>query len=252
MSATKTQAFVLRTQDYRDTSALANFYTRDHGKIHGIIKGIRDTRYRFGSTLEPFSLNEILFYRRRRGGGDLHQVTQVDALDLFPRIREDLERLSYASYFTELLDTLVEGESPSTEVFDLFKGSLFFLASGASPRRSARIFELKLLDLLGFMPEIKACVGCRAENPDPAYFHIASGGICCKNCVPDSSSRMPVSRGTLNFLEHVRRSNVQALYNVKVSQEVGEELEKVLRRFVDFHLPGKLKSVVFLEEMGFN
>ena len=68
MSATKTLAFTLKTQDYRDTSLLGYFYTRDHGKVRGIVKGIRDTRARFGSTLEPFSLNEILFYKRRKGG----------------------------------------------------------------------------------------------------------------------------------------------------------------------------------------
>ncbi len=65
MSAIKTQAFILKTQVYRDTSLLGDFYTRDHGRIKGVIKGIRDTRARFGSTLEPFSLNEILFYKKK-------------------------------------------------------------------------------------------------------------------------------------------------------------------------------------------
>src|SRR3989338_3791400 len=102
MSATKTYAFVLNTQDYRDTSLLGDFYTRDHGRIRGIVKGIRDTRARFGSTLEPFSLNEILFYKRKRGG-DLHLVTQVDMMDEFPGVRDDLERLAAGAYCIELL-----------------------------------------------------------------------------------------------------------------------------------------------------
>ncbi len=225
MSATKTQAFVLRTQDYRDTSLLGRFYTRDYGKIHGIVRGIRDARGRFGSTLEPFSLNEILFYRRRRGG-DLHQVTHVDLLNLFPEVREDLERLSYASYFIDLLDQMVEPEDPNPGIFDLLSDSLLFLTSGASPRRCARIFEVKLLGFLGLMPDIGDFVQAAPVR------------------------RVAPSRGTLNFLEHVKRSvEIKDLYRVKVSQEVGEELEKVLRQFVDFHLSHKLKSVVFLEKM---
>ena len=91
MSATKNQAFILKTQDYRDTSILGDLYTKDYGRIRGIVKGIRDTRARFGSTLEPFSLNEILFYRRRKGG-DLHLVTHVELTDLFQDVREDLAR----------------------------------------------------------------------------------------------------------------------------------------------------------------
>ncbi len=254
MSATKTLAFVLSTQDYRDTSLLGSFYTKDFGKIRGIVKGIRDARGRYGSTLEPFSLNEILFYRRKRGG-DLHQVTQIDLAELFLQVREDLERLATASYFTELLNELVEVEDPNARIFHLMEDSLRFLASGASCKRSARIFEVKLLDLLGFMPEIRTCVKCQANDPQPAYFSVSLGGIQCKSCRDsrgvNEGAGVLASKGALNFLEHVRRSGIRELYNVKVSQEVGEELERILRRFVDFHLPKKLKSVVFMEKMEF-
>jgi DNA repair protein RecO (recombination protein O) len=253
MSATKTHAFVLKTQDYRDTSLLASFYTKEHGKIRGIIRGIRDTRARFGSMLEPFSLNEILFYKRKRGG-DLHQVTQVDLIDLFAPLREDLERVAFASYFAELLDELVEVEDPNLEIFDLLQSSLTFLSADVSPRRAARIFETKLLDFLGLMPETGVCVVCKSENPDPVFFSVVLGGIHCKNCENKpglaKGVSMPVSRGVLNFIEHVKTADFRNLYHVKVSQEVGEILEKILRRFVDFHLHHKLKSVIFLEKMG--
>ena len=246
MSATKTQAFALKTQDYRDTSLLATFYTREHGKIRGIVKGIRDARARFSSTVEPFSLNEILFYKRKRGG-DLHLITQIDLENLFMEVRGDLERLSYASYFIDLLNELVETEESNPAIFDLLHDALLFLSSGASCKRTARIFEVKLFEHLGLMPEIKACVMCQAENPDPAFFNVSLGGIACKHC--SEHGGLPVSRGTLNFLEHVRRSPFKELHRVKVAQEVGAELEKILRRFVDFHLSNKLKSVIFMEKM---
>ncbi len=265
MAATKTLALVLAKQDYRDTSLLVDLYTQEHGKIKGIVRGIRDGRHRYGSTLEPFSLNEIMFYKRKRGG-DLHQVTQVDLVDLFPAVREDLERLAYASYFIELIDELTEVEEAEPDIFSLALDLLAFLSSGASSKRAARIFEIKFFEILGFMPEIKACVICRAELPDPAFFSVKQGGIFCQSCagkaqdlargsgasVASTGVGIPVSRGTINFLEHARRAPVKDLYHVKVAQEVGGELEKVLRRFVDFHLQRKLNSVTFMEKMGFN
>ncbi len=264
MAATKTDAFILRTRDWRDTSLLGEFYTREHGKIRGVVRGIRDARARYGSTLEPFSLNEILFYKRRRGG-DLHQVTQVELLDLYTEVREDLERLSYASYFAELVDQLVEVEDPNVEIFDLLRDTLELMRRGASPRRAARIFEVKLFEALGLMPEIKRCVSCRAEAPDPAYFNVALGGIRCRPCSLEGAEGppgqehsqtlamgMPVSKGSLAFLEHVRRAPVADLQQVKVSAEVGAEVGRTLRRFVDFHLTGKLKTLVFLDKMGFS
>ena len=255
MSATKTLAFVLGKQDYRDTSLLADFYTQEHGRIRGIVKGIRDTRARFGSTLEPFSLNEILFYKRKRGG-DLHLVTQVDMSEEFPAVREDLERLATASYCIELLAELVEPEEPDAAIFDLVRDTLLFLSSGASCKRAARIFEVKLLSILGLMPEIRCCVLCRAVPQETVYFNTAIGGIHCKDCSEKNrtlltGSSQPVSRGTLHFLEHVRRLPLKELYSVKVTREVGEEVEKLLRRFTDYHLSHRLKSLVFMDKMGF-
>ena len=255
MSATKTFAFVLKTQDYRDTSLLGDFYTRDHGRVRGIVKGIRDARARFGSTLEPFSLNEILFYKRKRGG-DLHLVTQVDLIDDFPKVREDLQRLGTASYCLELLSELVEPEEPEPNIFELLKDTLLFLSTGASSKRATRIFEVKLLDILGLMPEIKNCVMCHAQVEDPIYFNATLGGVHCSDCAVKnravlSGSSAPVSKGTLLFLRHAQRSPLKELYQVKVSQEVGEELEKLLRRFTDYHLSHKLKTLTFMDKMGF-
>ncbi len=250
MAATKTHAFVLKTQDYRDTSLLLTVYTQDHGKIRGIVKGVRDTRAKYGSTFEPFSLNEILFYKRRKGG-DLHQITHADTVDMFYEVREDLEKLAYACYFVELIDELVETEEAHPEIFTLLHESILFLNSGASVKRAARIFEVKLLELLGLVPEIQACAICQTLMPEPAFFNPSSGGILCRNCAGKSQGiKIPVSKGTLNFLAHVRRSEIRSLYSVKVAQEVGEELEKILRRFVDFHLHYPLKSLQFMEKMN--
>ena len=246
MAATKDLAFVLKTHDYRETSLMADLYTRGHGKVRGIIKGIRDTRARFGGTLEPFSLNEILFYRKKKGG-DMHLVTHVECLDAYPAVRGDLERLAQACYCTELLNELSGAEDPSPASFDLFRDVLGFLGTGASPRRAARIFEIKLLGELGLMPETRACVSCGRPAPDPAYFSVPAGGIHCKGC--GSGQGVPISKGALQFIEHVRRSDVAGLGRVKVSQEVGAELEKTLRRFIDYQLPAKLKTLTFMEKM---
>ncbi len=254
MSAIKTQAFILKTQVYRDTSLLGDFYTRDHGRIKGVIKGIRDTRARFGSTLEPFSLNEILFYKKKRS--DLHLVTQVDLLNLYSDVREDLERLAYASYMSELVAELVQGEEPGHEIFDLLQDGLQFLSSGASVKRCARIFELKLMDALGFAPQTKGCTLCGAEASEAYFFNAAIGGVHCKDCSSKSKSllkdtSLPISKGTINFMEHARRAAFKELYSIKVAQEVGGELERILRRFTDYHLSHKLKSLIFMEKMGY-
>ena len=65
MSIQKTEAIVLNKHDFRETSIIANFYTRDFGKLSGIMKGIKEQPGKFASTLEPFSHNDIIFYKKR-------------------------------------------------------------------------------------------------------------------------------------------------------------------------------------------
>jgi DNA repair protein RecO (recombination protein O) len=186
-------------------------------------------------------------------------------VDLFPDVREDLERMAAASYCTELVKELVENEESSPEIFGLMHDTFKFLSSGASAKRALRIFEVKLFDLLGLMPEVKVCVFCRAALQGTVYFNAGAGGVHCRDCGEKrragarhavainggGTTSLPVSRGTLNFLDHVKRVPVSGLASVKVSQEVGEELEKILRRFTDFHLSHKLKTLTFMEKIGF-
>ncbi|MEK0324528.1 MAG: DNA repair protein RecO, partial [Nitrosopumilus sp.] len=115
MAATHTQAFVIKTQDYRDTSLLGTFYSQDLGKFRAIVKGGRDGRARYGSTLEPFSLNELAVYKRKHG--DLHMVTGAELIERYDSVRRDLQSLGLATYMAELLDQLTDIGGPHFELF---------------------------------------------------------------------------------------------------------------------------------------
>ena len=78
----KTEALILNRRDFRETSLIVDFYSRDFGRISGILKGIRADLKKFASPIEPFSLNEIVFYRSKSSG--LHLVSQCDLKDNFP------------------------------------------------------------------------------------------------------------------------------------------------------------------------
>lgn len=81
MSIEKSPAIVLKRRDFRETSLIAEFYTRDFGKLSGLLKGIKAEPAKFASTLEPFSHNEIIFYRK--SNSSLHLVSQCDSRDNF-------------------------------------------------------------------------------------------------------------------------------------------------------------------------
>ena len=155
MAIHKTQGFILRREDIRETSILLTVYSRDFGKLKLISKGARSPEQRFVSAYELFALDEIIFYEKKKK--NVFLLSQCELIDFSPRIRESLERISYASYFIELLDAVTPFGEKNTSLYGLLEKGILFLSEGASPKRAARIFEIKLLSILGIMPELASC-----------------------------------------------------------------------------------------------
>ena len=247
MAGQKTLAYVLGTRDYRDTSLLATFCTRDFGKVKAIIKGGRDARYRYGSTLEPFSLNEIIVYHRRRG--DLHLVTAAELVERYEPVRRDLESLATATYFLELVDQLTDAGHSNEDVFDLLGEALTWLSRGASWRIGARIFEIKLMQRLGFMPELTECVRC-GQAQQEAYFSIPSGGIVCSECRKGEGPLVFASQAALEFLGRAQAEPFAGLDTLKPDLETLDRIDKLMRQFVDSHLGYRPRSLSFMEKIS--
>ena len=248
MSINKTEAILLRSRSLRETSLMLAFYTKDFGKINGVIKGARGPRSQVGGgALEPFAYDEIIFYEKK--GSDLYLISQCDLIDFFPPVRSELERLAYGAYIIELLDSITPLGDKNTGIFELALKSLKLLAASASPRRVARIFEIRLLSLLGLMPSMRTCVNCGTAKLKDARFNMRRGGLVCKDCAREERAGSAVLAGTVEFIKHIAASDLDKVSRIKVSEEVGKELETLLRRFLDYHIERRLNTVQFLKSL---
>ncbi len=249
MAVQKTQGFVLRRQDLRETSLSLVMYTRDFGKLRLITKGVRAPEQRFAGAYELFALDAIVFYERKKKNFFL--LSQCELIDFFPRIRESLDKISYATYFSELLDSVTQVGDSNPALYRLLSDALKLLSGNASVKRVARIFEIKLLSALGLMPGLRICTGCgRKPEKGKVRFSLASGGILCERCSSQSGSARPVLQGTLNFISHIKDLPFEKIKHVKVTNLVGSEVERLLKSFINYHLDIRLKSREFIEKIG--
>ena len=249
MPIQKSEAIVLRSQALRETSLILTFYTKDFGKIKGIVRGVRGPHAQYGGgSLELFAHDEIIFYDRKKS--DIFTISQCDLIDFFNPIRQSLERLAYASYMAELFDSVTTLGDKNAEVFDLLLNSLKLLSGESSARRVARIFEIKILSLLGLMPTLGSCANCGKKIDASAKFSIVQGGLICKNCLDTDKNAMSILPGTVKFIEHIRMSPFDKVARVKVVDTVGKELEAILRKFLDYHIERRLKTLEFIKEIG--
>ena len=247
MAIQKTSGFILRRRELRETSLLLIIYTKDFGKIRTVVKGVRSPENLFRSSYELFALDDVVFYEGKKK--DFYTLSQCELVDFFPKIRKDLERLLYALYFIEVLDYASNFDEANKDLYELLENSLRFLSTKASAKRVARIFEVKLLNILGLMPAVKTCAGCGANiGKDTARFSFSLGGVLCKGCFPKDRKASIVTAGTINFISRILELPYEKIAHIKVSGTVGRELERVLKNFLRYHLDTEPKALKFIEK----
>ncbi len=245
MSIQKTAAIVLKTVDFRETSLIVNFYTKEFGKVKGILKGIRKEPRKFASTLEIFSYNEIVFYLHKNQ--DLHLISQCDLIDDFGPLRNNLEKFSLANYAVELTDSIVEPEDKNEELFYLLLAFLKELRlNNSDTEKLFCVFQIKAMILSGFKPNIEDCISCKKMISSGARFSYLRGGLICNSCLLHDPSAKQVLKGTIASLIYIGNNDWAGLRRLKLDPYIKKEIKSILDNFISFHLEKRLKSAEFM------
>jgi len=243
----KSRAIVLRRYPLGETSRVVVCYTREHGKVRLIAKGIRKGGGRFGAALDPFVVSGVVFYLRR--GRGLSLVSQAETEREFRRIRGDIVRQAYAAVALELVDRLVADQAPDPALFDRMSEALAGL--DASPEEDLGpllwSFVLFLADSLGYAPELEKCVMCGRQVTVRGGFSTASGGAVCGECAPAGCDFGPDVVALLRRL----RAGAEPPSMRDVSDSLGEEVGRSLVSLLEHHAGQRLdlRSKAVLESL---
>ncbi|MFH1847281.1 MAG: DNA repair protein RecO [Candidatus Omnitrophota bacterium] len=247
MAVQNAEGIILRKYLLRETSYILVIFTKEFGKITGVMKGIRNPYPQFAGDFEIFTRCGICFYKRKKSSMDL--ITQCDALESFLMARKSIERLTYANYFIELTGIVAIDHDQNENLYNVLLKSLRLLASSASAKRSARIFELKFLNALGLSPEFDACVMCGSRDNGLVRFSIKNGGVLCGKCSEEKAHGIEISPGTVNFMRKIQLNEIEDTGRFKVSAKVGQETEMILKRFIAYHINRPIKSLNFQDRL---
>ena len=240
----KTEAIVLKAIDFRETSRIATFYSKNYGKVKGVLKGIRKDPKKFGSHVDKFSVNDIVYYQYRNS--DLHLISQCDLRQYFFPIRQDLKKALAVSYILELVDKIMPSEESNPDIYQLMIDFLTSLETITESSKLVHIFQIKILSLSGFKPYLDLCLQCEKKIKGKAKFSMQRGGLLCLQCPSHDPSLMLVSQGTIASILHVEGHPWTRCLRLGFSSTVQRELKYILNNFLIFHLGQKLKSAKFV------
>ena len=207
MTIQKTDAILLKKRDLRETSFILTFFTKDYGKVHGVLKGARGARARSGITPLFFSLSQIVYYEKKKS--DFFIISQCESQETFFNILQEWGRAAAAYYMLELVDVFTEIGQSSQDTFENLLTSLKALDNKKEPAVVARLFEVRFLMSLGLWP---------------------------------GSESFKLTKGALSTLSCFESSEPQLSSKIKLTREVGVEIKKIMGSIIEDNLDKPLKT----------
>ncbi len=235
MTHFRDQGVVLRTIRLGEADRIVTMMTERHGKVRAVAKGVRRTTSKFGSRLEPLSHVALLGWQ---GRGDLDTVDQVEVIETFRPIREDLDRVATAMTMLEVVDQVAQERHANPRLYEMLVGALTALSERDSPM-VAPAFFVKVLALEGSAPLLDCCAGC--GEPDPSElvaFDLFEGGALCRRC----RSGRAVSPAAFDLLRRTLGGGLAGVL-AEPRSAVTDEVGVLATEAIESHLDRRLRSV---------
>lgn len=236
----KIRGIVLSKTDYKDSDRILTLFSPEKGKITASAKGVKkqNSKLRAGSELFAFGYY-ILNETRGR-----YTVTGYDSIDSFHELREDFDRLAFATLMLKITEKSVF-ESDG-EIFSLLIRSLDKLRSGnLSPTFVSAVFLLKLCSLNGYEIFCDKCVLCEKKE-DLIFLSPDLGGFCCTNCKTEGS--IPVTGGCFYYVKHIIASDFESSFLLKPTEKQAKELFISVSRYTAYFFDERIKILDYISK----
>ena len=184
----RSQGIVLESKPLGEADLMVTLLTSNEGKLRAVARGARKTTSKLVGHLEPLNRVDMSVAR----GKEFQYVSQAQVLENFLPLKTGLSGVTRGLYMAELASWYAVEEAPGSRIHDLLLDGLRFLPECKNPDIVLRCFEMQMLKVSGFMPELYCCVDCGEElSPKGHQFSPALGGTLCDRCRPSGVAVRP-------------------------------------------------------------
>ena len=245
MPLVKAKAIILRSRKWGDADRIVTCYARNLGKCYAVARGARRPKSRFGAALEPFSLCHVNMFEK--SGDSLLRISQIDLIQSFQSLREDLNLMASAARMVNLVAAVTPDRDPDPGLFDILERGLASLHGSEDPSYTTLLFQVRLLGLIGFRPQTDHCAACGKLPAGDSQFSPTAGGLVCPVCAVRQRARcFSLSRGSLAFLRQVIRLPPEVLTRLRATGLIRREVEEAIEGYVTVVAGKRLPPVDFL------
>ena len=229
-----TKALVLREVKYKEADKILTVLTEREGKLTVKARGALRKGCKYGAAAQALCYSEMTLF----GNAGKWSVNEAETVEQFLPLREDITALALGSYFAEMLETVSDEDQPSPELLQLGLNSLYALSRGLYTQTHIKaVFELKLMCLCGFEPQLDACVSCGKVPPEDPLLSLNGGGVHCRACPPGTAGvSLPLLPETLDAMRHIAGAPPKRIFSFSVPEASEKQLGEVCEAYAAVQL----------------
>lgn len=246
MGIVKTKGIVTKIVNYSDNDKILTIITMDLGKIQVFYKGAQKSKSATLASTEFLAFSEFVLYE---GRGEMYNLSSADIIEVFYNLRVDLDKLSYATTISQMMnDVCVEGEL-SYKKIQLFLNTLYVLSETDKDLNFVfSVFRIRLLALLGFVPRLATCTNCNRSGAQRApqeinekYFSIKDNGLKCEVCARLDKGAIKMSEVTYTSLIYILSADAKKIFSFEIPANDLEELNLISQIYTNEKLEKEYK-----------
>lgn len=236
MGIIKTKGIILSESKMNDYDKMLTILT-PNGKIGCAAKGARRPKSLLMAGTQFLCFGEYLLYQ----GTNSYHMNSCDTIELFYPIRTDLDKLKYASHATKIINDVTDENQNTYKILQLFLNTLYMISQADKDLDFIiSVFKLRLLCLLGFMPEIHKCTQCKTQD-NLNYFSLKDNGFKCEHCGKVDKGAIQLSDSTKTAIQYIVLAEAKKIFSFSIPEENLKELNLIIKLYFNEKLEKEYK-----------
>ncbi len=244
----KTQGLVLRQTNYKEADKILTVLTKEHGKMTLKASACRRKNSKLMSIAQLLVYSDMTLLERQ----DRFSLKEGLTIEQFLGLRHDVVNLSLASYFAEVVEAVAQEGLPQPELLSLILNALYALDYLKKPSVQVKAaFEVSLMCLLGYEPQLQQCSICHNERPVDPCLHLREGEVHCAKCREKMGEgiSMPLTEEALKAMQFIAWGDSKKLFSFRLNDYDMEKLANVSEAFLMTQLERGFRTLDFYKQM---
>lgn len=243
-----TAGVVIRERHIGENDKFVDILTEKNGVIEVSVKGVKKLNSTNAAATQLYTYSNFCIKKQN----DRYYLNSSEQIKNFYGIRMDIDKLSLACYFSEVITYAVPSEESNGEILRLLLNTLYYLSNSSRDNAMLKsVFELRFVCEIGMMPNVIACTECGNFESEKMFFDLNGGCFYCENCFSEAESDNIVSLtpAVISAVRHIVLADFNRLFNFKISPLSQNKLSHITEQYLLTHVGKSFRTLDFYKSI---